>query len=231
MTVTVGTVSGTGTYRQGERVGDAEARGVAGPERVEMQGLADAPAAVHLGREAVELRQAQLWRGRRVGGGDVELEVELVAHVVIVVPAGTGPVRAGGVALYFEPVLVVLLVELDVLRRRAVSWRQGGGGGGGVPDILHVGWGVGATGVDCDWTGLDWTGLNGIQYLDKGGELLAKAQRPLGGVVSGGGTHAHERESGDGGLGAGVHGGGAAGAASSAWEELSGGVQRMVQIC
>ena len=66
-------------------------RRVPAPERLEVQRQADRAAAVHLGRLAVERRDADLGRRRRVGRGRLELEGELVAEEVVDVPAGAGP--------------------------------------------------------------------------------------------------------------------------------------------
>ena len=52
---------------------------------------------------------SQLWSS----GG---LEVELVLRLLVDVPALPGPLHAGLVALDLEPVVVVLLVDLDVPR-------------------------------------------------------------------------------------------------------------------
>ena len=76
---------------QAQRVRHPKVRRVLAPQRLEVQRQADRAPAVHLGRLAVERRDADL-RGRgRVGRRGLELEGELVAEEVVDVPAGARP--------------------------------------------------------------------------------------------------------------------------------------------
>lgn len=94
---------------------NAKTRNVLCPERLKMNCLTDFAAAVHLGREAVQLRKLQLRGSGGIRDWDFKLEVKLVTNLVIVIPAGTSPSRARLVAFDVEPILVLLLIKLDVL--------------------------------------------------------------------------------------------------------------------
>ena len=98
------------------RVGDAKVRHVARPQWAEMRVEANLPAAVHLLRLAVQLRQCQLWCDVRVGHGQLELEVKLVSQEIMHVPHLARPPRACFVRLDCEPLVARLLVDLLILR-------------------------------------------------------------------------------------------------------------------
>ena len=79
---------------------------VPAPERLEVVGEADLPAAVHLGRLAVELWQGDLGRRHGERHWDVKLDVELVLEELVDVPALAEPPR---------PLLVRLKPEASII--------------------------------------------------------------------------------------------------------------------
>lgn len=103
------------TYRQSERVCYPKARGVLGPKRLKMDGLTNLSAAIHLGGKPFQLRKLELRRCCWVRYRNFKLKVELIAHLLVVVPALASPSRPGLVAFDMEPVLILLFIQFDIL--------------------------------------------------------------------------------------------------------------------
>ena len=85
-----------------------------GPERCKVDILAYFPPAVHLYGLALQLRQLEFDGGTGVSGWDLKLEFELVSDEVVGGGAHPLPFGAFLVGLYFEPVVILFLVGLDV---------------------------------------------------------------------------------------------------------------------
>jgi len=90
-------------------------RAVFGPQWLEVHGEADGAPPVHLGRLALQLRDADLRGGGRVRGGDVKCKIKFKALQVVHIPALAAPLGALLVAGDGEPVGVGGLVQLNVL--------------------------------------------------------------------------------------------------------------------
>ena len=76
--------------------------------------LTNFPPSVHLDSLSFEFRQFQFDGGAGVGGWNIELQFELIADEVMSIGAGAFPASTVFEGLYFEPVVVLLLVGLDV---------------------------------------------------------------------------------------------------------------------
>lgn len=92
---------------------------VSGPERLKVNCLTNLSPAVHLRCETLELWQTELWCGRRIRDWDLKLKRELVANLLVVIPALSVPASACLIALDVEPVLVIVLVDFHVLLVKA----------------------------------------------------------------------------------------------------------------
>lgn len=101
-------------------MGDSKSWNVSRPKRMKVNGQAYFPAAIHFRRFAFQLGEFQFRRDVRISDGNLERQLELVLHTLVIIPTFPFPFQTRFVRLDREPVVVVGLVDLNVLDQRLV---------------------------------------------------------------------------------------------------------------